>query len=883
MRRKKIFILGAAAVLAAAAVSITFTSCRSMAGRYIGYRLSPDDVEAKGRIPAELPSGVMLEGQVEIYLDDYSVPHIRADNEHDLYFALGYMQARDRRFQLEMFKMLSHGRLRELIGDRDPTGVLKRMEFMSRALGFYRDGETMWERASSRDRAVLSAFAEGINAATKVEPIPMEFRILNYSPEPWEPQDSLVIIAMNAFGLCKNWEMELARLELVIHQLRTGETIGRALEIFPPWFEWPPYLYEKSADLRELPAVAPELAEYLKSLPPKLPAEKENTGMKKGKRPAAWTFSFDFLEPFLRGEAASNNWAVDGNWTGTGKAALSSDPHMPHMLPSLGYLFHLELTGRPDAYRIIGGTFVGFPGIAFGTNGSAAWGVTSNWADVTDLYVEKPVPGRDGYYYHGGKELPFEKRTEVFKIRRDEGRFDTEEVDVRSTVHGVVVNDFVKRVGDDFPLLAIKRNRSFGTPISALLQLYEAETINEAGKAIEEAFVFTGHWAVADEKGNIGYIGSANLPNRTSHLGTFPSPGWTGEYEWGEPVSKSQLPWLVNPENGIIATANQQVYPPFSFPFPVNLEGGTSFRYRRIAELLREGRVSASRSLPEANPNVSSVAETFSSIQTDGIFLGWETVRSLFTRSLAPLVNDDDQLVSKAAALLLTWDGDCRGDVRGSKNFRPALYNTLVAFAFRNAMSDELSEKSLDFYLFYYNITPFLYNLLLNPKNPAWDNRHTDNRETYNEALQKAFTDAVLALRDAYGGDIENWAWDESAPFVLKHPFGEVEALAGYLNRGPIGTGGMSDTIYAHQYERNGLFSFPIKGGPILRIAVDLDDLPGSIMSLPGGMSGRPASEHYDDMLPLFMKGVGVSMEMDFERIRKHAAGEIVFIHPVAD
>jgi penicillin amidase len=913
------------------------SSCTSMAGRYILYRLSPDEVETEGRIAVELPSGVSLEGQVEIYLDAYSVPHIRADNEHDLYFALGYMQSRDRRFQLEMFKLLSHGRLRELIGDRDPTGVLKRTELMSRALGFYRDGEIMWERASSRDRELLTSFAEGINAAAEVEPVPMEFRILGYTPEPWDPQDTLVVIAMNAFGLCKNWEIELARLELALHQLRTGGTIEGAFEIFPPYFEWPPYLYEKPVRKPEgesergagnpfpgIPAIAPELAAYLTDFAERHPLEEgalqrarlsadgrteEAKGLEQeaplinrdgrsAESPSGPVLSMSIVrafESFLYGEAASNNWSVDGTWTGTGKAALASDPHMPHMLPSLGYLFHLELAGKPEPYRVIGGSFLGFPGIAFGTNGSVAWGVTSNWADVTDLYVEKPVPGRHGFYYAGDEELPFEERVEVFKIRREDGGFDMEERVIRSTIHGVIINDFVERLGDDFPLAALKRNRDFGAPVSALLNLYGTGTVYEAADAIEKAYVFTGHWALADEEGRVGYVGSVNLPERSSHLGTFPSPGWTGEYGWGKRIPASALPRIIGPEDGIIATANQQVYPPFQFSFPVNLEGGAPFRYRRITELLREGGSGSDGSVQaegHAGPSgagggktrqFSPVARYLSSVQTDGVFLGWETVRSLFTKALVPLLDSTDPVTAEAAAVLLRWNGACEAAAEDPNKTAPALYNSLVAFAFRNTMADELSEKSLDFYLFHYNITPFLYNLLLNPNNPAWDDRRTEKRETYNEGLRQAFHDAVNALREAYGDEPESWSWDKTAPFVLKHPFGEVGALAGYLNRGPLGTEGMSGTVYAHQYERKELFAFPIKGGPILRVAVDLNDLPGSVMTLPGGMSGRPASRHYDDMLPLFLQGSGVSMEMDFGRIRRRAAGEILFVQADRD
>lgn len=864
-------------------VILSSTGCATPGLRYIGYRLSPDRVTTEGDTTIKVPAD--LQGHVTVYLDRFSVPHIRSDNEHDLYFALGYMQARDRRFQLEMFKLLGQGRLREMIGELDRSGAIRKLEIRNRMLGFYQDAAAMYESAPRRDKALLDAFSEGINAATCLEPLPMEFQILGYRPEPWRPQDSLVIVIFDAFSLCKDWEMELARLELALHQLRTGATIERALEIYKPWYAYPPFLYGGDSGPVEfqtmtshdewslgLPSLVPELSNYLRVFAAQHPLVRrplegsDSDGAGKATR-VDRKQTAALSAPPLDG-AGSNNWAVDGGWTGTGKGALASDPHMAHMLPPVGYLFHLDCdggegSGPNQGYRVIGGTFVGIPGVVFGTNGSVAWGVTSNWADVTDLYVELPVPGRQGFYYYRGEELPFTTRTEQFRVRTKRG-FKTESYLVRETVHGVVLNDFIDRISEAFPLVALARNRSFGAPLTAVRDLYKSTTADEARVAVERLYLFSGHWALADSGGHIAYEGSEWLPRRTRHLGTFPVPGWNGVYDWTERVPVSRIPHIVDPKQGFLATSNQEVYDPFAFPFPINLEGNAAFRYRRIMELLGQGRGGA------------TPVDAFSRLQTDSLFVGWRDVYPFVHAALAPLLTDSDAPTRSAVRILLGWDGRCgANDV--CQQVAPTLFNALIATLMRTALEDEVSDATLQFYLTYINIGPFLYGLLEDPQNPAWDDRRTPRREGYDEVLRAGFREAVAQLRAEYGDMPRSWKWERVAPFVLKHLFGSAALISRYLNRGPFETRGMAGTVFLNQSDLTDATHFPIKDGPVLRIAVDLDDLTGSAMCLPGGESGRPSSPHYDDMLPLYRTGKGVSMDMDIQRLTRRSSGRIEF------
>lgn len=837
--------------------------CSSMAGRYIGYRLSPDRVSTKGTI--DIPVGSSVTAPVTVYLDDFAVPHIRAGNEHDLYFALGYMQGRDRRFQLEMYKMLGYGRLRELVGDRDKTGILKQTEIVSRMLGFYKDAEYLLEEAPEEDLRLLEAFAAGINEATRREPPPMEFRILDYEPEPWEPKDSMVIFAMISFGLSKNWEHELSRLELMVHQLRIGQDIDRGMKIFKPVYELPPYLISEPADLPDelrdevrrngsgnggIPAVPPELASYLQEFVRNNP----EADMSEPAEDAGLVYRG--MDNWYRGNSASNNWAVSGEWSGTGKAAMATDSHMPHMLPAMGYLFHIEKTGD---YSVIGAGFTGLPAVAFGTNGKAAWGATSNWADTTDLYVERQPEGAPDSYLDEGEAVRFGTRTEIFKIRRDDGTMDEERFTVRETKNGVLLNDFTGRIEENFPLVALKRNRFLGRPLSTFRDVYRSESAGEAGEHFLSFGAFTGHWVLADAGGEIVYTGSARLPIRTSHLGSLPVPGWLEKYQWKGYVAPENMPRTENPQEGYLGTANNQVVDPYLMPYPLNYDGSTPFRFQRIREVLEEGQ------------GDKSVSRIMTDLQMDDTFTGWEWLKPRFAEALTPLLSDEDPLTVEAARRLLEWDGRNLDD-----SVAPLIFNIYQTELFTRAMEDEVSPKTMHFYLSFYNLEPFVYDLLHNPDNPAWDDIRTGNRESYADVLRTVFRETVEICKEEYGGEVSKWTWRRGADFFLEHPFGTEKALAGFLNRGPLPLRGATDTLFAHQIQRSESPRFDIKGGPVLRVVVDFGNWEESYMSLPGGESGRPVSPHYDDILPLYLEGKGIPLQTDFSVLEAESRGRLL-------
>jgi penicillin G amidase len=524
------------------------------------------------------------------------------------------------------------------------------------------------------------------------------------------------------------------------------------------------------------------------------------------------------------------------------------DPHMPSSLPPLPYIMSLTLDSPAEgSFVAVGAGFPGLPAIPFGTNGKVAWGPTSNWADSTDLFVERTVAGKPDLYQTERGGVPFDVRLETFRIRRGNG-YRQETRSVRSTRHGVIVNDFIDRLPADFPLVALARSQTLGDSFGSMRRLYRAGTVREAQAALRGFTAMVGHWALSDSSGSIGYVGPLNLPVRRHSLGTVPVPGWTGTYEWGGLVPADILPSIENPPQGFLATANNQVVDPDSTGYPINFEGDVPHRVTRILDVLSAGRTTA------------PVVDQMRMLQTDGRDNSWSPVQPLVQRALAPLAEEANAL-GAAARTLLSWDGEVN-----ASSPAPTLYQSLLTVLMDTLLGDEVTPATLDFLHFYFNTDPLLFAILDDPSNPAWENRRARQDEPPEKVVARAFGETVARLSKAYGADVQRWTWGRAAPVTLAHPLGRVP---GYwsLNRTGIPPRGTASSLFMHKYSRSDPVRFPVIYGPALRLVVDFADMAHSFISIPGGQSGRPGSRHYDDILPLFEKGEGVVLAMDPEAL----------------
>ncbi|WP_167481957.1 penicillin acylase family protein [Thermus caldilimi] len=476
-----------------------------------------------------------LSAPVEVGRDAQGVVRIQAQTLKDLLFAQGFVHAQERLWQMEFQRRVGQGRLSEVLGE----AALPQDRFL-RTWGFYQAAKSAYARLYPEEKEAMDAYVAGVNAfLASGAPLPPEFRLLGFRPEPWTGPDVLVWAKMMSFDLSGNWEEELLRHRL----LARGISKERLLELIPPYPEDAPTIMQ-GEDL-DLPLKREEApAALLRMAPPR------------------------FLE-------ASNNWVVAGSRTVTGKPFLANDPHLRLQAPSLWFLMALEAPG----YRVVGASLPGVPGIVIGRNNRIAWGVTNVGADVQDLYLLEDVGGR-GYRYKG-QVVPYRVREERIRVKGGK----EEVLRVRETLYGPVITDALQ----DPPKTPMALRWVSLDPEDHILMAYLG--INRAGNwqefvaALNHYSAPSQNFVYADVEGNIGYIAPGKFPiRREGHTGMVPVPG-NGEWDWQGYRKPEDWPRVLNPKEGFVVTANNKVTPE-GFPYALTYDWAEPYRAERIRELL---------------------------------------------------------------------------------------------------------------------------------------------------------------------------------------------------------------------------------------------------------------------------------------------------------
>jgi penicillin G amidase len=478
-----------------------------------------------------------LKEPVNVLRDRWGVAHIYAKNQHDLFFAQGFVAAQDRLFQMEMWKRAGQGRLAELLG---PSAVQR--DVNARLLRYRGDMKTEYESYSPDTEAILSAFTDGINAeihslTTKGGPgLPIEFQLAGFQPEPWKPEDCLNRMA--AFSMTGNAFSELRDAELVA---KFGvEKASSVLSLDPK-------VQLDSAPGVDFSGLDPSLLKNLVGSDARI----------------------EFLSDTAQG---SNDWTISGKLTSSGKPILANDPHRVLALPSLRYIVHLVAPG----WDVTGAGEPGLPGIAVGHNQHIAWGFTIFGLDQQDLYLEDLNP-HDPLEYktpNGWTRMRVEHETIAVKGK------PPVEVELKFTRHGPVLWEDGKRalalrwVGDEPGTAGYLGS----------LAVDRATNWNEFEEAMQRWKVPSENIVYADNVGNIGEHSTGLAPLRKNWTGLLPVPG-AADYEWSGFVPNSALPHSFNPATGFIATANHKMIPE-NYPYNVGFEWAPPFRVHRIEEVL---------------------------------------------------------------------------------------------------------------------------------------------------------------------------------------------------------------------------------------------------------------------------------------------------------
>ncbi len=795
----------------------------------VGYKVLPDHP----RDPAD--GALQLQGlsaPVVVTLDAQGVPHLQAKTLVDLARATGFMQARSRFFEMDLMRRLARGRVSEIVGEQ-PLATATTVEYDQTMRGWDIEGRASADFAKlpPDDRAVLEAFAEGVNAA-RTKWTPIEYRLLRLEPEPWKPTDSLAVGLLNIWSVTHNYQQELARFLFAMHRgvepmerFTPNEPVrgGRSIATTAPTVALPP-------------AVAPEL---LGLFPMKL----ATTSIP----PTAW-------ESMMPMEGASNAWVVSGARSKSGKPMVANDPHLTHLLPSLVFQQHLQAPGLD----VIGITVPGVPFVLSGHNAKVAWGMTSTMSDVIDLVVEREDPSRPGFVKNELRDCPISTRDEVMRVR-DGAELLERKVRFRASCNGPLMNDLLPQLfPPGSPLVAIRwRVTGLERAMSALLRMDQATSVQDFGAAVAELPSTWNTWTVADVDGHIGQFASGEVPLRPNHLGTFPIPGWSKAYEWTEFAKGERLAHAIDPADGVLVHANNLMVEPSASEFArLHVDSAPAFRHQRITELA------------QANPKHD--LDSFRAMLSDTASLRAKTVLPVFLKALG--TGDGlSQTGRRALGRLSTWNHDARTD-----DPAPAIFFSTYRNAVVKAVSDELPEPAVKFFLAQRYSTNTADRWFEDEAHPVWDDRTTPAVETRDEVIRAAFTSAIETLSAQLGDEVAGWRWGALHWHRPTHPFGSKAVLDGTVNLPKMEAGGELDSVWKSHFDLgNEASPFKVVAGPVYRSVVDLADLAHGWWVIDTGSSGWPGSEHYGDQYEAWRRGELVPMMFDVEELRRGPHGSI--------
>lgn len=788
------------------------------AGIYI-YRAAP---ALDGELRAE-----GLRGRVSVARDAADVTHIKAQSPRDAWFALGYVHAQERGWQLEFNRRVMHGELSEVFG----AATLDTDRLM-RTLGVVRAAERQWQGLPAEGREAMQAYSEGINAfyAGSSQALPPEFHILGVKPggtsgTAWSPTDSLAWSLMMALDLSGNWGTEFARL-----------SAARVLKTPELWQLFPPYPGEQPASKADFSKLYTDLGVYRAGLPatPKVSATQAApaaVAMAQGIN--GWAEALGEVEG-----KGSNNWVVAGAHSASGKPLLANDPHLGLSAPAVWYFARLQApAGGSDAgLDVIGATLPGLPFVVLGRTEKMAWGFTNTAPDVQDLYLEQINPANPGQYRipaAGASQAEawadFQTRRETIKVK---GQPDVL-LDVRESRHGPVLSDVQKSHAELLDtrkyVIALRWSAldADNQTVLAGLRINRAQSVQELVAAFAAHHSPMQNVVAADVAGGVAFKAAGKVPLRKPDndiRGIAPSPGWDARYDWA-----GWLPYAQTPEAGRAAieakgwwaTANQRITPP-AYPFFMGQDWTVPYRYDRIEQLLAAA----------PKHDVASMQK----IQADQLSPATVKLLPFLQKTLAQPVKHP--LADAARKAMAGFDGVMRADQAA-----PLLFAAWADELTRGIVGGKLGEAVF---------------------RPLYGKRHF--RSTLEDVLARqdgnwcgaagceaqsaaALARALDRLQAAYGADVGSWSWGRAHPALSAHkPFGNVAWLAPWFDV-RVPTGGDTFTVNVGQYWATGdATPFANRQAASLRAVYDMGDPENSRFIYQTGQSGLVFSGRYRDM-----------------------------------
>ncbi len=779
-----------------------------------------------------------LKSQVKVYFDEFGVPQVFAQNQDDAYFTQGYLHAQDRLWQMDLTRRVAEGRLSEIFG----SSVIE-FDKLFRTIGIYRFAYRWYNSISPDSKRTLESYSAGVNKfiESHYNNLPVEFDALNYKPEPWKPENSLMLARMMAWDLNIGWYTDYIMGEVLN---KTG--IEKTSQIFP----------DTNITIYTKPVVEPVDSTEEKDIrkEKKKLGLLENENAKYLKQVASLGKDFFELNQDYRkyfninvSHVGSNSWVVAGNRSMFGKPILANDPHLALQAPSRWY----EIYIKGGTLDVRGMSFPGIPGVVIGNNKFISWGLTNLMNDDNDFILLKKDSADSKKYIYNNQSVAMDSIVEKINVKDS---LETIYI-VRTTEIGPIISDLkIKGFADmqqnpDDPYkdkLMTFRWTGFeqSDEIKCFYGINTAKNWDDFKNALKDFCVPAQNFIYADIYGNIGYRAGGKIPVRKTNVNnSYIFPG-ENELNWTGFIDFDKMPEVYNPPEGYIITANTD---PFTWMIDKNEKYYISYlwepssRFNRIKQFIDLKTVF---DIEDFKLLQNSYESPYAKEITKDIF------RDTHDNSFS---GDND--MKYVIDMLKNWNGDMpKNESAGT------IYNTYLVFLIKNTFEDELGKDIFNNFISIQNIPYRSLEIIMKQQNNEWfDNINTTKIETRADIVKTSIEQAIEFLKTKFPNkDIKTWNWGSIHNVKFMHPMGYVESLDKTFNIGPFNVGGDQTSVNNTEYRFSNVINngkFDVVVGASMRMMINMADIEHPLTINSTGQSGQPVSNHYSDQSRMWSYG----------------------------
>jgi penicillin amidase len=755
-----------------------------------------------------------LQQDVEVFFDEYGIPHIYAQSEEDAYFALGYVHAQERLFQMEMIRRVGEGRLAEILGEN----FVENDKFM-RTIGIQAHAKVsaqkfMNARTEPYQKAAW-AYIDGINQFIETGATPIEFTLMGIPKQKFSPENLYAITGFMAFGFADAFRTDPLMSKI---QRKFGNTYLQDLALVTPSNTEKIPVFSAKPDTNKISETEEKIAATVQKIMDNLPVP-------------AWI--------------GSNSWVIAPTKTESGKVIFTNDAHIGYAQPSVWYEAHLEAPG----FSFYGNHLAGIPFGTIGHTRTHAWGMTMFENDDLDFFREKTNPQNPNQVWYKGQWVDLKWREEEIKVK---GK-NSVKIQVKISPHGPLVNSVVKGTrGETAPIsmwwMFTQDENQF---LQAAYLLSHSKSMQDARQAASMIHAPGLNIMYGDQAGNIAWWASAKLIKYPSHVN--PKLILDGSSGKDEPIGFYDFvenPQSENPSIGYVYSANNQpdsisgqLYPGYYLP---------ENRAKRIVNLLNE---------KGKKWNIQNSQAMITDVVSDNYPEIAKSILQIIDNEPIAKKTPNHQ---KAIEILKTWQGDHQ-----LKDIAPTIYYKLTYTILKNTLMDELGENDFRVLMDAQIIKASYPTLFKNKNSPWWDDKSTRNKEEHQkEIIIKSFEETLRDLSKQLGENIQDWQWEKVHILTHEHPIGRGSGFLGnFFNVGPFGVYGGSEVINNLNFKPTEKGIYPLNSGPSKRIVIDFKDIENAYSILPTGQSGNLMSKHYSDQAQMYNEGKFRKMMMNRKEI----------------